>query len=134
MLGTFAVTAGSILNIGVGQKGIDATSKGGGGGGGASWIALNSNLTTPYVVAGAGGGGQGDCCGVAVSAKSASLTNDSTVGVCGGCTGATASTGGAGGKKPGTGCDSGGGGGWVSNGVAGGSLSLIHISEPTRPY
>ncbi len=56
LYGEFALTAGDILTILVGQEGLDNTlywQKGGGGGGG-TFVAMSNN--TPLIVAGGGGG------------------------------------------------------------------------------
>jgi sporulation protein YlmC with PRC-barrel domain len=54
MIGTFSLTAGTVLQIIVGQKGVSATNNGGGGG--ASYVFYASSDTFPLIAAGAGGG------------------------------------------------------------------------------
>ena len=54
MVSTFNLTAGTVLKILVGQKGVDASH--GGGGGGGTFVSTTAN--NPLIVAGGGGGAQ----------------------------------------------------------------------------
>jgi hypothetical protein len=60
MVGTFNVSGGTVLQIIVGQKGINATSgnsaNGGGGGGGGSFVWTQGQTNQPLIAAGGGGG------------------------------------------------------------------------------
>ena len=60
MVGTFNVSGGTVLQIIVGQKGINATSgnsaNGGGGGGGGSFVWVQGQTNQPLIAAGGGGG------------------------------------------------------------------------------
>jgi hypothetical protein len=53
MRGNFALNAGTVLNVMVGQRGPESTLTAGGGGASAVWIPAT---TTPLVIAGGGGG------------------------------------------------------------------------------
>lgn len=100
-IGVIPVTAGEVLNIGVGQVSNNAaSSKGfGGSGGGFSGVFRGS---TPLIIAGGGGGGQ--------------VNNSNYGGAGGGLSGQSSGDGYSGGTQVG----SGDGGGYLSSGVGGG--------------
>ncbi len=100
MIGEFTLTAGTVLNIAVGQQGSSSNSSHGSGGG-ASFVAING-ATVPLIVAG-GGGGRG--------------ANSSAVMAYNHGTTATAGQTPPGGGPGGTG----GGGGAAANGATGGT-------------
>ncbi|MBU1508866.1 hypothetical protein KKD52_00790, partial [Myxococcota bacterium] len=78
--GTFSLTAGQVLKVLVGQKGMDGTNYNVGGGGG-TYVALSNN--SPLIVAG-GGGGAGNCGAgwnlAIMNGKAATGTGDGGVG------------------------------------------------------
>lgn len=125
MSGQFSLTAGSVLRLLVGQKGLDGTYAGyypGGGGGGGSFIALGSTL----VIAAGGGGGAGVGDGgyngfngnpgiTTTTGNVANGTNSYVNGVPGNS---------GGGGTGGSWYSGGGGGGYSSNGTNTGSGSL----------
>ena len=110
MIGTFAVSSGQVLNIGVANYGepgyIDggcnpfSNAYGGGGGGGSSWV-INNTTSTVLVVAGGGGGGStwGTNPFITLAGGNATITNTGTAG--------------------GLAYLAGGGGGWTGNGGGG---------------
>ena len=104
IIGTFAVTPGQVLNIMVGQMGINGSGgcgnlNGGGGGGSFVWDAANS--INPLIAAG-GGGGSGSCGYSGGGPGLSSLAGPGLGGNCGPCN-----------NGNGTG---GGGAGWNANG------------------
>ena len=104
IIGTFAVTPGQVLNIMVGQMGINGSGgcgdlNGGGGGGSFVWDAANS--INPLIAAG-GGGGSGSCGFSGGGPGLSSLAGPGLGGNCGPCN-----------NGNGTG---GGGAGWNANG------------------
>ncbi|NTW31929.1 MAG: hypothetical protein HGB12_04785 [Bacteroidetes bacterium] len=112
--GTFAVSAGNILQILIGQKGDNASgSTRGGGGGGGSFVALGSNYATATIMIAAAGGGGGETsgyCGTPGNKNGQSGTS----GMAG--QNGTPGAGGTGGAGGGAGSHSGGGAGWSSGG------------------
>lgn len=120
MIGTFAVTPGTQLNILVGQQ---PSSSGGNGGGGGTFVTDAAN--NPLVVAGGGGGSsQGDDS----ADKHGQITTNGGTGAGGGGTGGSNGSGGAIGFS---GFQSGAGGGFLTNGTDGwttgtGGLAFIN--------
>lgn len=105
MAGTFTLTAGTILKIVVGQKGVDTSSDGGGGGGGS--FVWESRPGSPLIVAGGAGGGKSSAnINALTGANAASGTNCATSGTSG--SGGAAVTG----TYPGA-----GGAGWLGDGA-----------------
>jgi alpha-tubulin suppressor-like RCC1 family protein len=102
-----SLTAGTILNIVVGQQGQTGinTSNAAGGGGGGSFVWIEGQ-TTPLVVAGGGGGGWTNF-GPFAMGQLGTSGGTPTSGAIGGTNGQ------AGGNS--NGCGGAGGGGWVSN-------------------
>lgn len=106
MRGDFALVAGDVLKILVGQSGANGS---GGGGGGGSFVTTNGNA--PLVIAGGGGG------------RSTRSKSDGTTNGCG-------QTGD--GSNPGTGgCNGNGGNGAVSTGNSGGGGLLTSGTQGT---
>eukprot|EP01038_Epipyxis_sp_PR26KG_P017756 gene17756-24752_t len=127
MAGDFTLTAGTVLNIVVGQQGGSGNSSHGSGGGG-SFVSINT-ATVPLVVAGGGGGRgasagavQSNSHGTIVTAGQTPATGAAPGGVNGGGGAAGASTTGGNGTTPGGNSPSSdwasGGGGYYSNGGA----------------
>ncbi|MBT4651737.1 hypothetical protein HOC13_04430, partial [Candidatus Woesearchaeota archaeon] len=115
IIGTFSLTEGDVIQILVGQEGIENTqssgSYGSAGGGGGTFVVDSDN--DPLIIAG-GGGGSGD------STVRSHATNETT-GV-NGNTGNNVGTGGTGGTNGGGGQSvsyGGGGAGWVTSGLTG---------------
>lgn len=102
--GTFAVTAGQVLSILVGQQPIHAWTPGGGG----SYVALGATYSTatPLIVAGGGGGSH-----TSGNGQSGQITNITTTGDGGGPVPGTSGNGAAS-----TSCGGGGGGFYTSGG------------------
>jgi hypothetical protein len=117
MQGNFQLTAGTQLDIIVGQMGVDAggnTWQGGGGGGG-SFVWNASNLNQPLIVAGGGGGGGNN---QSNNKKDAWTNNDGQTNG----ENAPGGTGGSGGGAGNTGSwGGGGGGGFLTDGANDGS-------------
>jgi hypothetical protein len=113
MKGDFAVTAGQVFKILVGEMGLSNGSDAGGGGG--SFIA-DSVSNNPLIIAGGGGGATNNInqCGSNLNGINATITTSGTASGNGLVAGGT--TGNGGGASFGSG---GGGGGFLSNGVAG---------------
>lgn len=120
--GDFILTAGTVLNIIVGQQGQTGTGNisAGGGGGGASFVWINNQTITPLIAAGGGGGG------FILPGGSGTITTNGSNASNGGGLGGTSGNPGAGGG----GCAGGGGGGW-NNGNAPPLYSCI--GQETQP-
>jgi hypothetical protein len=110
LTGEFNLSAGTVLNIIVGQKGVDGIGTGGGGGG--SYVTANNVL---LIAAGAGGGPSSDVNGVNGVTVTAG-TQDNPAASPGG------SNGSGGGACAGTSYNAGGGGGYIA-GVSGNGAS-----------
>ncbi|GAB5389483.1 MAG: hypothetical protein Alpg2KO_24510 [Alphaproteobacteria bacterium] len=111
MVATFNLNEGQVIDISVGQAGIDRAGIGGstgGGGGGGSFVSSGG---TPLVIAGGGGGGHFN----ASSIDSDGLTGEN--GGAGIATGGTAGSGGSTTNGDGGGAG-GGGGGWLTSGAS----------------
>jgi hypothetical protein len=114
--GTFNLSSGTVLQLIVGQKGINAinTSNGyaNGGGGGGSFVYISSSDATPLIAAGGGGGGGSSAGMDAVATAKGTNGNGDTSG------GTTALTAGNGGTLSSNATRSGGGGGgWLTDGT-----------------
>lgn len=115
MVGTFALTRGSIIKILVGQQGLSGTNQGGGGGG--SFVTLNDN--TPLICAGGGGGGEYQTHALAAGQKGATTATTANRGT-NGNTNSLAGLGGSagtGGSNSGVAGTAAGGGGLLTNGA-----------------
>ena len=102
--GDFIFTAGTVLNIIVGQQGQigSGNSVSGGGGGGASFVWINNQTITPLIAAGGGGGGY------LLPGGQGTISTNGSNGTNGGGLGGTTGNPGA----DGGGCAGAGGGGW----------------------
>lgn len=127
MSGDFHLTAGTKLNIVVGQMGIDGIGNyncgGGGGGGSFVWI---ENESVPLIVAGGGGGGPGSNWSISSSIHGTTAINPTKP------YGSSSAPGinGYGSSIYNTGVYSGGtGAGWYSNGALGSSRISISYSK-----
>ena len=112
--GRFVLSAGQVIKIVVGQKGVDGTTYGGGGGG---TFVINSN-NDPLIIAG-GGGGSYTNEDYRVANSDANTSSNGRAGR-GTSTGGNASLGGSAGNN---GNGAAGGGGFIGNGTNGYSVS-----------
>ncbi len=117
--GTFSLTAGQVIQILVGQRGVNGTIEGGGGGG--TFVVLDDN--DPLIVAGGGAGTYGSDSNRATYADA---SNESS-GRAGEGT-STGGTGGNGGSAGASGNGASGGGGLTGNGGDGTSTSSYGLS------
>ncbi len=115
--GDVSLTAGTVLDIIVGQEGGTSTS-GGGGGGGGSFVEREGGSTTLLFAAGGGGGGGYSITGNDVDLGSVGLDGNAGGGVggAGGTAGNGGGGGGSGGGGGGQGYTTGGGGGFAGGG------------------
>lgn len=109
--GVLSLTAGHVIQILVGQKGVDNPIDTRAGGGGGSTVIYNSTTSELLLVAGAGGGAGGY---QELDNKHAPASANGNAG-----TRNDAGAGGTGGHGGGNGNHSGGGSGWLSNGSSG---------------
>ena len=109
MRNSFTLTKGSVIKILVGQAG---TSYNSGSGGGGSFVVNSNNM--PILIAGGGGGGFTSDTNLSTNSSGTTSTNgqDNTSG-----TNATAGKYGLGGQSTGNNPYSGGGGGFIGNGI-----------------
>lgn len=122
MQGTFALTAGQVLKILVGQQGVSGNPDDGCGGGGGSFVTASDN--TPLIVAGGGSGDGADQAGISAVISTTSTANgDGSVAGSAGPSGGGANDGGGGGGLTGNGSNGATGGGGLSftNGGLGGT-------------
>jgi len=127
MYGEFALTAGQVILILVGQEGSLSSGSGNskdGGGGGGTYVTTSGSVA--LIVAGGGGGATnniGNCNGSQMNGLNATLTHTATNGASGGGTGGVNGSGG-------TGTGGGAGGGFTTNGTGGattaGGLSFLN--------
>lgn len=115
MSGDFNLTAGQVLLVLVGQKGVSNNSDAGGGGG--SFVTTSASVA--LVVGGGGGGASNNIgsCGSNLLGVNASTTTSGTTGAGGAGTGGT----GGGGGTLANGGSAGGGGGFTGNGTGNGA-------------
>lgn len=122
MIGTVSLTAASILQILVGQPGVNGTGVGGGGGG--TFVVSSSN--TPILIAGGGGGGENQTNSAGTANKPGTIATSGQAGVVydGTTSGVGGTNGGGGGVSTQYGNSGAGGGGLNGNG-----LDAIQISS-----
>jgi len=114
LTGTFALTAGTILRIVVGQDGQNQqNTDGGGGGGGGTFVVTSTGTILLIAGGGGGGGGRTNANGVNASLTSNGTTDATSKG--------TAGTAGGGGAPTATTWTGGGGGGFSGNGTGSGN-------------
>ena len=120
MSGTFQLNQGDVLNILVGQEGLNGSYTNclcGGGGGGGSFVVGPNNNIEPLIVAGGGGGVSGNCTGA--SDASTSTTGNNATGTDKSNQEGSGGTGGGGGSIGSDSSSSGGGGGGGFSGDGG---------------
>lgn len=115
MRGDFALTAGTVINILVGQQGANGNADDGCGGGGGTFVVKSDG--TALIIAGGGGGDGADQAGInAISGVNSTANGDGSVG-------GVAGPGGAGGNDGGGGAGLTGNGGNGVNGSGGASFT-----------